>query len=843
MANITLYLLIGTIIAHLAIGGIVLVKSPYTAFNRLMLSLSVSVSLWAFSVLMVTVHSAYDSLLFWIRASHAFVVFLPWHGYAIAVSFPSGNPFSSRKTTILLAISGLLFLLCFTPFMVVGIKEPLAMKEPLFSALYIPFSLYMVGVIACTVYWLYKKLLAAYGLERLQMSYFLWGMIIFIFLATPANMILPAMGIWQLGPLDLRSLGPAFSLILVGTIGYAIVKYRFMDIRFAIRRNLAMLLTFILLTGVLTVVFRSLLAWGFLPSDVSVEVTVIIVALIMMFVLRPVGNRVQTLLDKYLFKKVTDYHASLYGRVRNLVALLDLKELLASLTQSIVKDMDLDHIFYSWKTNHQYHYSVIINNTPYAHKVKNEPAEPGETLISYLEEQKDILLLTDLKRIRSKKLRMSLEREMLGSGVEAVVPLVADGHVEGLLFLGAKASGEPFFKEDVQLLAMLSSQISVALKNARLYQDLLAVKQYLEEVLASMGNGLIAVNERGVITIFNSEAELITGLTARQVLGKKVRIIFGENLHQLFRETLDKGEGCSDVEVLLPVGKERVYLSCHTSLVEIPDSEGREVIMVLSDVTRIKELEKQKSQAQRLASLGEIAAGIAHEIKNPLVSIKTFAELLPDKYNDYEFRNNFAGVVSQEITRINDLVAELLNFVKEADLSIEAVELAALLDELVLLLSPQIEKQNITIHKQFPGQSLTIEADRDLLKQALLNVCVNAVHAMPDGGLLTIGLVPTTAALQRGGKNKEGILHRNENTDAESRVLIYIEDTGTGIPESFQDKVFDPFVTNKAEGIGIGLSISHKVVTAHGGQIKFSSSEDKGTRFEITLPQKCNRLA
>jgi len=196
-----------------------------------------------------------------------------------------------------------------------------------------------------------------------------------------------------------------------------------------------------------------------------------------------------------------------------------------------------------------------------------------------------------------------------------------------------------------------------------------------------------------------------------------------------------------------------------------------------------------------------------------LVSIKTFADLLPVKYDEADFREMFSGVVSHEITRLNDLVGELLNFVKEPALLIEKFLLSDLISEVLTLLSPQLESQGIKVIEKYHDEKVTIAADRALIKQALLNICVNAIHAMPDGGVIIVGTL-----------------------DNDSEAVIYVEDSGIGVSEAIIDKIFDPFITNKANGLGIGLSISHKLVTAHGGRILFKSSKGLGSKFEILLP-------
>ncbi len=838
MFAVEVYLLLATILFHLLMGIIVIANNPYSAINRLMVSLSVNVILWSFSVLMITINTDYNALLFWIRASHAFVIFLPWHVYAIATSFLWTNPFSDKKTIVFLIASLFFSVISFTPLVIEGVGEPLLMKELQPGPLFIYFSLFLIGVLVNSIILLSRKLIDSRGLIRIQMKYLIWGIISFIILSTLVNLFLPLMGIWELGSFDLRPLGPVFSLVLVGSISYAIVKYRFMDIRFAFRRNVALFISAIILIAVLIMLFRFFGEFKTILPGVNLELVVILAVLAVIFVLPPLRDRIQVLLDSYLFKKVTDYHSSLLKQVRDLFTVLDLEELMESINRSIVHEMDLEFGIYGCKINGEYYFSDKLKGSSVGKSFGRNVITPDSSLVLYAEEYKDMFLQTDFKRIKPGLLREPLEREMKELGIEAAVPLLSEDKVEGILFLGAKLSGEPFFKEDVQLLSIIASQITVAMKNARLYQDLLLVKQNLEKIVANMGNGLVAVNENEEITIFNSEAETITGISADRALGCKALPVLGNSLYEIYRQTIEDDFG-KEEEVKLQLEAKERFIKCNTSMLESRDIDHCEVIMVLSDLTRVKELENEKSQSQRLASLGEIAAGIAHEIKNPLVSIKTFADLLPVNYDDQEFRYSFSQVVSQEITRINDLVGELLNFTKGSELYYEQFELPALLDEVILLLSFQMEKQNIMVQKVYEDNMGLVKLDRGLIKQAVLNICVNAIHAMPEGGKLEIGVDPDTSppATTRGKSKKDRSPSVKQGKEIENQVKIYVSDSGRGIPQSIRDRVFDPFFTSKTDGVGIGLSLSHKIVTAHGGQIKFSSREGKGTVFEVLLPQ------
>jgi signal transduction histidine kinase len=221
----------------------------------------------------------------------------------------------------------------------------------------------------------------------------------------------------------------------------------------------------------------------------------------------------------------------------------------------------------------------------------------------------------------------------------------------------------------------------------------------------------------------------------------------------------------------------------------------------------------QLLRQERLAAVGRFAAGMAHEIKNPLAAIKTFAEFLPERYDDREFRERFFRIVQSEIGRVTRIVHELLDFARPAPLQLQAVHIDQLLSDTIELLSNQCLKQGVEVAKAFDEDVSPIRADPHQLRQVFLNVLLNALEAMPNGGRLEIQA------------------HRQDG-----QLRIRVSDTGCGIAEEQRAKLFDPFFTTKERGMGLGLAIVKGVVDRHGGTIRVSSTPGIGTRFEICLP-------
>src|SRR5262249_14517844 len=239
-----------------------------------------------------------------------------------------------------------------------------------------------------------------------------------------------------------------------------------------------------------------------------------------------------------------------------------------------------------------------------------------------------------------------------------------------------------------------------------------------------------------------------------------------------------------------------------------------------SDLTKVKDLEREKRRSERLSAFGALASGIAHEIKNPLVAIRTFAELLPERFSEVEFREGFSKVVVTEIDRIDDLVDRLRGIAAPTppQQARMMTDIRTPIADTLLLISGQLEQAGIRVHSEMQDPEPFVGVDEAQLKQLFLNLFLNAIEAMGIGGNLTIRVF-------RG------------QTSNPSRVTAEISDTGPGIPESIRASVFDPFFTTKARGSGLGLAICRGIVDAHQGSIRVENNfPHPGTTIVVELP-------
>jgi len=232
-------------------------------------------------------------------------------------------------------------------------------------------------------------------------------------------------------------------------------------------------------------------------------------------------------------------------------------------------------------------------------------------------------------------------------------------------------------------------------------------------------------------------------------------------------------------------------------------------------IERENELLRQElERSERLKAVATFASGIAHEVKNPLTAVKTFSEYLPKKLDDKEFLKKFSKIVGSEVSRIDDLVHQLLDFAKPAPLKIQTVNIHNLLDDTLNFLNNEFIKHRIKLIKEYSAISNELRADSNKLKQAFLNLFLNAIEAMPKGGNLNI---------------------KTDNQKPNS-IEITIQDSGIGIKSKDLPHLFDPFFSTKESGAGLGLSITHGIIKEHGGKISVESKLGKGTKFVLELP-------
>jgi len=363
----------------------------------------------------------------------------------------------------------------------------------------------------------------------------------------------------------------------------------------------------------------------------------------------------------------------------------------------------------------------------------------------------------------------------------------------------------------------------------RRFDEVAELKGYTDSILGSVTSGIVTLDLDGRVATLNPAAEMLTGLFGSEVAGRYCSEVFAHSpeVGEILMETLGSRAGLANVSLTLrrPNGS---TLPIEMGTAPLRGLEGKDlgVVGVFRDVTVLRELEEQLRRSDRLAALGTLAAGLAHEIKNPLTSLRTFTRFMPRKFDDERFRERFQRIVPEELDRINAIVERLLELARPARLTFQAARLPALLDRVLDLYAHQLEAKGIEVRREYARDCPPVQADPDALHQAFVNLVANALDAMDGGGRLTLrvgwhhGSDPLLAARAASAR----------------RVKVEIEDSGIGIDASDADKVFNPFFTTKAAGTGLGLALTHKIVEDHQGRITFRSAPGSETTFRVVLP-------
>ena len=372
----------------------------------------------------------------------------------------------------------------------------------------------------------------------------------------------------------------------------------------------------------------------------------------------------------------------------------------------------------------------------------------------------------------------------------------------------------------------LGNNFNHMIQQIRLHRDQLetrlheitALKTYNDNILASMTNGLIALDLEEKIVTLNETAEHILGRKQGEMVGRSVKEILGGQ-HPLYRmmvETSSLGKGIFRQDVELKKQDGPLWLTVSTSLLTDEQGEKIGVLILFEDITEMKALEEKLRQADRLAALGTLSAGLAHEIKNPLSAIKTFVQLLPVKMENPSFMDKFNTTVPREIDRINGLVEDLLELTRTRKRPMVNLDVNQLISQVIDIHSEEMAKKQIVFGDQLNRTIPPVRGDSETLYRVFSNLVINAIQAMPNGGSL---------AISSGQDNSE-----------RPEVRITLQDTGIGMDEVTVKNLFNPFFTTKDKGVGLGMALAHKIVEDHHGSIDVSSEQEKGTSFVIRLP-------
>ncbi|MCR4442528.1 MAG: two-component system sensor histidine kinase AtoS [Peptococcaceae bacterium] len=344
------------------------------------------------------------------------------------------------------------------------------------------------------------------------------------------------------------------------------------------------------------------------------------------------------------------------------------------------------------------------------------------------------------------------------------------------------------------------------------------MKQHTENIAASTPNGLVTLDRQGLVTIFNLAAERMTGIPAREAIDNHYRHVFHDWPEIInILDNAFRGELYQNNELSIKVNERQLPVLLTTSALLSARDEQMGILVILRDLTDTKKLEEQVRRADRLAVTGELAAGVAHEVRNPLTAITGYLQLLAIDFDHNDPRHEFTRIISKEIDRLNHLIDQLLYYSRPLPPQFLSADLNRVIEETLLLINNPAIRKNVTIKTKLTPGLPPVKIDLFQFKQVLINIILNGIQAIKDTGTVTL---------------------RTSYKPPSSFVCLQVEDTGCGIPPEHIPRLFDPFFTTKEKGTGLGLAVADKIMEIHHGYIEVESQAGKGTVFSIYLPAK-----
>ncbi len=402
------------------------------------------------------------------------------------------------------------------------------------------------------------------------------------------------------------------------------------------------------------------------------------------------------------------------------------------------------------------------------------------------------------------------EMEVLQSIVS--IPIMYDGKLHCILNLDSKITGESYSNTELERMFVLSNYFGKAIQDIYNYHRVCYQKEYIQKILERMGSGVITVNDKEEIIIFNPKAEEILKRKAVDLIGKTAGSL-PPTIAKLIKETVREKKSCRKHEVI----SEEEGLCLEVDAYGLYDVAGGLIggVLLLEDISARKDLSREKKRGENLQVLHELVGRMAHELRNPLVAVRTFTQLMKDRYNDVEFQDFFYTTVTGEVEKLNNLIEKLIAFVHPIEYKFEIVDMGELLDKSLEATLKDLKKSDFHIVKNYTPGIFKLRADKAQIGKAFSFILQNSFHAMVPGGILTVDM---------------------ESLSNDSMLKISIKDTGKGIPQEDTERVFDPFYTTPEKGVGLGLPLSQKIIEDHKGKVAISSILNQGTTLTVLMP-------
>ncbi len=412
------------------------------------------------------------------------------------------------------------------------------------------------------------------------------------------------------------------------------------------------------------------------------------------------------------------------------------------------------------------------------------------------------------------------------------IPLKTKENVIGILGADKFKTKTKILEEEIDSLHILANQAARIIEITRLYQKILEQRNFVSDILRFMPSGVITINGEGYVTSINDSAISMLKLDKDVALLEKNEVVF-EKYSDLRNEILlaiDSQGYYSNKDIETNINGEKKFFSIYVSPIEKTDKAESELLIILEDQTERKLIDEEVKEIEKLAFLGRFAAGIAHEIRNPLTGISLFLDDLHDTFAFDQTNGKVIELALNEVERLEKLVNEILDYASPSKGELEEVDIDQVIESALTFTKSFLKKKKIRLNKNLQSSIPKIKIMKDKIVQAVLNIIINSVEELEENGEI---FVATEFLLE---DNALYNYYLSQGKKGGPGIVIKICDNGKGIPESIIDNIFDPFFTTKEEGTGLGLSITHSIITEHNGKILVKNGDGYGACFSLHLP-------
>ncbi|MCC7153628.1 MAG: PAS domain S-box protein [Bryobacterales bacterium] len=611
------------------------------------------------------------------------------------------------------------------------------------------------------------------------------------------------------------------------TWAYAILRYRLMDVDVIFQQGYVYVLATL---GVMGVVYA--LVYALAKRDELSPAAVVLLVLVAVFIFQPLRNWTQELLDRYVFyKDQYDYRRTLIDFARELSSEMDLDRTFTAVGERLIRTLSLAHVAFFLESGRN------AGEVELRVAVAKDGRQPGfgEDLdLSFLK-LSDHMPYLFFERTRhafdivSREAPASVRATIARLDLTYYLPCVFRGRTVAWLGVSRTAKGDFLASDDLELLMTLSNYVAMAVENARLYRSLAdkaaqyeRLKEFSENIVESINVGILAADLDDRVESWNSQIERLTGIPRVSAVGRTLSELFPSEWQVHFARGDEGGRVRQMYKVPLhsfpDAGGAASVRLVNVAITPLVTKDGEQIgrLIIFDDVTEREDLQRRLVQADKLSSIGLLAAGVAHEVNTPLAVISTYAQMLAKQVNGDDQKAKLLDKIAKQTFRASEIVNSLLNFSRTSSASdFDDVDLNKVVRETATLLEHQLRKAGIEVVLDLDATLPAIRGNFGRLQQVFLNLFLNARDAMESGGTLTVA-----SSTEKGNPR------------------IEVRDTGAGIPAEMVNRIFDPFFTTKTakKGTGLGLSITYGIVEEHGGSIEAAPAGGPGAVFRLEFP-------